>query len=37
MRRSMEENKFVVEQSVDGMDLAVGAYFRYEWPLTGHL
>lgn len=28
MRRSMEENKFVMEQSVDGMNLAIGAYFR---------
>ena len=28
LRRTVEENKFVTEQSVDGMNLAVGAYLR---------
>jgi len=27
----MEENQFVTEQSVDGMPLAIGAYFRYSF------
>ena len=29
MLRTMEENKFILERAVDGMNLAVGAYFRY--------
>ena len=36
MLRTMEENKFIMERAVDGMNLAVGAYFRYAHSACCH-
>lgn len=35
MQRNMEENKFVMEHSIDGMELCVAAFFR-SLPNSAH-